>query len=286
MALTPAEQTANDIPLVQLLQSLKSAKIAIQKRIKKAIDSGSTQTKYYQDRLKEISKIYDEMLLIYQSYLDKQIPKQFTRAAKLAEEFLKNKNLTRSSRQLFQLPAIQAIIQNTMAYVSNGIENGKKDIAQLFILTQQRLIQEESINQALAEGMISQNTVQASATALEKKLKAQLVTNGRVITTNRITGKKRSFTPEYYAELTARTRTREAQSLGVVNTVLQYDQDLVKVSDHNTLTPLCKIHEGKIYSITGRTPGYEKYEGPNVVPFHVNCWHVISPHIPRRKDRI
>ena len=280
--LSIAEKEAEEIPLTQLLQSMGQAKRRIQGIIKKAIESGSTSREYYEARLREIDRIYKQLTEIQKAYLDKNIPGQFRKASRLTKDFLESLGLSESIKPLFALPALQAIIQNTMLYVNAAVENGKKEVAQLFVLTQQSAISELAVNQAITEGVIAQNTVQAAAKSLEKKLTDKLLKNGRILTTNRITGKTRSFTPEYYAEMTARTRAREAQSLGTINTVLEFGQDLVKVSDHNTLTPECKIHEGKIYSITGKTPGYEKYEGENVVPYHPNCLHVITPHIPRR----
>jgi len=280
--LTQAERTANDIPLSQLVSAMASARKDIQTKIRKAIKNGKTDLKYWEERLKEISLVYNEILRIEQNYLTKQIPFQFNKASDIVKLFMESKGFRRQTiRNLFVVNALQAIIQNTMTYYRRAARAGEAEVRQLFILTQQRLVSEKAINQALSSGLIAENTVQAAARKVEATLYEKLAEDGRVMTTNLETGKTRSFTPDYYAELTARTRTREAQSLGTVNTVLEFGQDLVKVSDHNTLTPECKVHENKIYSITGTTPGYEKYTKENQVGYHPNCWHVITPYISR-----
>ena len=55
----------------------------------------------------------------------------------------------------------------------------------------------------------------------------------------------------------------------------QYDNDLIEISDHGTDCDECKEYEGNVYSITGRTPGYEII--PMWPPFHPNCEHSAHP---------
>lgn len=78
-----------------------------------------------------------------------------------------------------------------------------------------------------------------------------------------------------YAEMATRTTTREAVSAGTRGRMLETGQDLITISDHATETDICKEFEGKTYSITGRTPGYEVL--PEWPPFHPRCLHVATP---------
>jgi len=280
--LPKSEQEFNDIPLRLLIASMRSARESIQRKIADAIANGKTVTSYWVAREKEISKVYDEMVAYEKAYLDKNIPKEFMAARKLAKQYLEKFGLkSRSTRSLLPINALQIIIEDAMTLFQIAVDNGKSQVRQLFRATQQRLVSELQINNAIASGLIESNTVTGVKSNIEKVLYQKLVTDGRVITTNVRTGGQRSFEPEYYAEMVARTRTREAQSMGVVNMTLEYGQDLVKVSDHNTTTAICKPHEGKVYSISGSTPGYEKYEGDNRVGYHPNCLHVITPYIDR-----
>lgn len=80
---------------------------------------------------------------------------------------------------------------------------------------------------------------------------------------------------ETYAAMVARTTAREAATLGTVNSMLEMGEDLVKVSDHDTQTPLCERFEGKTYSLTGKSGRYPRISA--YPPFHPNCQHVLLP---------
>lgn len=79
-----------------------------------------------------------------------------------------------------------------------------------------------------------------------------------------------------YAENVARTRLRTIQSRGVKNTCLEYDNDLIKISDHGSeFIDICLEFEGNTYSINGKTPGYERLV--SWPPFHNQCEHSAAP---------
>lgn len=77
-----------------------------------------------------------------------------------------------------------------------------------------------------------------------------------------------------YARMVARTTQREAASLGTVDRALQVGLDLVTVSKHHTDVDICTPYEGKTYSLTGKTKGYERIK--TFPPFHPNCKHVLT----------
>jgi len=79
-----------------------------------------------------------------------------------------------------------------------------------------------------------------------------------------------------YAKMVARTTLREAQSEAVKNMAKQFDMDLVEISKHGTTcrSNICQQFEGEIYSISGKTPGYELI--PEWPPFHPNCMHFAT----------
>jgi hypothetical protein len=78
-----------------------------------------------------------------------------------------------------------------------------------------------------------------------------------------------------YAEMVARTTTREAMTAGTEARMIETGQDLITISAHGTECDICKQFEGKTYSISGDTPGY-----PRLVarpPFHPRCLHYATP---------
>lgn len=87
----------------------------------------------------------------------------------------------------------------------------------------------------------------------------------------------RNYDPRAYAQLVARTTTREARTQGFLARAADEGIDLVTVSEHagGDNDPVCVPYQGVTFSISGRTPGYPKLE--DEPPFHPNCRHVLTP---------
>ena len=85
----------------------------------------------------------------------------------------------------------------------------------------------------------------------------------------------RHYNLKDYSKMVARTRLREMQSEAVKNTCEQYDNDLVKFSQHHLPCPICAALEGRVFSLSGRHPTYPKIE--KLPPIHPNCEHNVNP---------
>jgi len=85
----------------------------------------------------------------------------------------------------------------------------------------------------------------------------------------------RNYNLKYYSRMVARTRLRKVQSQSTRNTCDQYENDLVEVSDHGSITEVCIPFQGRVFSLNGTTKGYSLLsEEP---PYHPNCMHSMSP---------
>lgn len=94
-----------------------------------------------------------------------------------------------------------------------------------------------------------------------------------------------------YAQMVARSNIRVAKVQGIIQSCLENGIDLVTVSSHGGASDLCGPWQGKILSITGKTPGYDSLEvamtwwrgkkgtGRPTGLFHPNCRHIITPVI-------
>lgn len=67
----------------------------------------------------------------------------------------------------------------------------------------------------------------------------------------------RNYSLGSYSELVARTRMRESQTEATRELCAEYSNDLVEIPAHDNPCELCAPHQGKVYSISGGTPGYE-----------------------------
>jgi len=88
-------------------------------------------------------------------------------------------------------------------------------------------------------------------------------------------GVRRMYNLGRYAKMVARTTLREAQTRATLDQCAQYDNDLVKVSEHGTTCDICKPYEGNTYSLSGTDPEYPELDEP--CPWHPNCMHNLLP---------
>ena len=87
----------------------------------------------------------------------------------------------------------------------------------------------------------------------------------------------RYYNPEQWSETIARTRSRALQEKGLHDEMAEAGFDLVIVSIGGS-GDMCKHWEGKILSISGKTPGYQTVtEAQGIHLFHPNCVHSTSP---------
>jgi hypothetical protein len=78
-----------------------------------------------------------------------------------------------------------------------------------------------------------------------------------------------------YSDMVIRTISGEANNRAVANAVLGRGLDLVRVDKHKHPTDICTPFDGKVFSLTGRVPGYPVLTV--FPPFHPNCKHTILP---------
>lgn len=108
---------------------------------------------------------------------------------------------------------------------------------------------------------------------LSSKIHDYLIENLKEDTVFQIDGQ--TYKPKKYAEMVARTALREAQTKATLESCRQYENDLVEVSIHPTDCEICRVFEGRIFSISGTHPTYPKLE--KKPPFHLGCRHSILP---------
>jgi hypothetical protein len=106
----------------------------------------------------------------------------------------------------------------------------------------------------LGEAHLTSRDVAAKILARLKKM----VGDGKFITIIGKDGIARDYSLRSYSELVARTRMRESQMEAIKESMKQYDEDLVEIPIHDNPCPeICAAYQGKVYSISGGTPGYE-----------------------------
>lgn len=88
-----------------------------------------------------------------------------------------------------------------------------------------------------------------------------------------------------YIEMATRTTTSRAALQGHIDRQFDIGNDLIKISSIGATCPLCSPWQGKVLSITGKTPGYDSLESAKAAGlFHPNCKHTIMAYFPEITD--
>ncbi len=88
-----------------------------------------------------------------------------------------------------------------------------------------------------------------------------------------------------YVEMATRTATARAALQGHIDRQTEIGNDLVMVSSIGTTCPICAQWQGKVLSISGKTPGYSSLDNAKAAGlFHPNCKHTITAYFPEIDD--
>jgi len=175
------------------------------------------------------------------------------------------------SFQQFHEQAVRVISRNTgdklinaNQYIGRNIKDNIR--ATSLEVVQQKIIIGQSVQQT--KDIIARRLINEQGTSI-------LMRNGR------------KMNVESYAELVARSTTREATNRGTMNQLTEAGYDLVKMSSHNSPCGICSPLEGRVYSISGTStefPPLKKAFKGIYANIHPNCRHVLMPYIPEYND--
>jgi hypothetical protein len=268
---------------LNLISYFRTASKQIENEILYSVANDKPESAYWTKRKKVIDQLYDNMMSQWRDFIHTSTPQSYLQGQSLAEQMIRSSDVfqdygdTASFKNKISLSpvatdpkVIDSLSLDSIAYMNRSIENGKENVGRLFRSVNevvQNLISEDGLNTIIASGLVKGNTSESVKQELFKELLEKHGTGPLIINGRR-------YKPDKYAEMLARTRIREAQTEGVIRYAEESGNDLVRVSDHSTLTTICQEFEGNIYSISGKHPKYPKLI--RKTPFHPNCLHVIT----------
>ena len=88
----------------------------------------------------------------------------------------------------------------------------------------------------------------------------------------------REWRLDSYAQMVARTTSREIATVATLNTCQEADIDLIQISSHWPTCAICAPLQGKVYSISGNDKRYPAWNEIEWLP-HPNCRHVTTPYV-------
>lgn len=279
--MSKAFKAATKEQLILLTKRMKKIENEIYALVIRSIGNAQMGSTYWNAQKVALNKLYAEMNFIFRSWAKKEIPKTYTRSLGLIKKRIDASKyiIAQGKKGLTELLSSQASIQIVQGLYNTSVESfltssiaGRQNLKNLFIQTQQMLVNESMVNVAVATGFEMGDLRQAKTLlkalfetpiweAVEKK---QFVQAG-----------KYKYRPHYYAEMVARTKFHQAHSQATLMQSANYGTDLVEISTHNTTTRICMPFEGKIFSIRGGSSKFPPLtDSP---PYHPNCLHLSYP---------
>ena len=207
------------------------------------------------------------------------LPYAYDEGIDLAGERLKALKVTRfvSYDAKIHTSAVDALISDVSTELIMANSSIDKLFSRVALQTQQTALQDAEISRMISEGLIEGETRRGISNKILDELKTQLGEEKYLV----INGK--NYRPDKYAELVARTRTREATTQGTINTALRYGVDTVQWDAHAEVCEYCQQFSGRVYSISGTDKDFPALtEKP---PLHPNCvigsTEIVSPDIEK-----
>lgn len=238
---------------------------------KDLVGKSTTQKKVL---LAQVDKILEGLDSDTRDWVEKNIPEAYRTGAKDVVADLEAQGVPVKYTAFSQLhqKAVEVIASETYSQFASALKTVKMDILGTFnTALKQELIQE-----------FAKNTI-TGGTRKELIDQIQNIIEQKGITSLQ---DKRGVTWQLdrYAEMLARTKTAEATRIGGENRMLENNQDLAQITVHFGTCESCAPAEGKIYSLTGKTPGYPSLEelksnAPHL--FGPNCRHRSVPYIAK-----
>lgn len=257
-----------------IIQRYKNAYLEILKLLATKNIIGGTAA-FKRGILREINQILEKLDKDSSRWVRQEIPKYYTGGRKASEKMLAVlgfRNLKRAGA--IHTKAIEVMANETYMMFGEALQIARKDAIQAINIA----TREEIVDQ-LARGVISGEPSKEMA----KKVKG--IMQDRGISSLVDKGGKR-WQLDVYAEMLVRTKTAEAYRIGNHNRQLENDFDLVQISSHGAPDDCINV-EGKVFSLTGRTPGYPTegdIMGMSSHIFRPNCRHTTTPYVPEFEE--
>lgn len=132
--------------------------------------------------------------------------------------------------------------------------------------------------ETIGVGQVSGDTRRQISATLIRQLQREGVTDAL---TGFIDRNGRRWSLHTYAEMVARTTTREATSRAVDNRLAEHGLDLIAITSHPHLADECSPYDGRTFARQG-TPAADAGRYPVLLelpPFHPRCRHVAAPAV-------
>lgn len=253
----------------------------LQKVMVESMNNPKKSTAYWNVIRRDIDKIYKEMNIVFAEWSKIQIPLRYRNSLRSIQARIE---VTKSILNTAKKGIIKVLNSNASSQIMQSLYRsaidsfaqasilGKKNMYNLTRITQQTLINESLIDVTVAASF-DLGDIRIAARVIRGQLWDELWK--QVEYKQFVQAGRYHYKPKYYAEMVARSKFHEAQSLAARAQAANYGTDLIQVSSHNTTTIICQDYEGKIFSISGNDKRFPRLMANT--PYHPNCLHLEFP---------
>ncbi len=222
-------------------------------------------TAYWKEILKDVYDILSQLDDNTQQWIQQTIGQVYSQNAAQVMAYLNGLGLNKvNEANVVHQRAIDVVAQN----VADNLRDAFQFIGRRINDEFRRIGLEET-----GRKFVSGTTVRD----MKQRLVQRLLDQGQTAFIDKL---GRKWRLDSYAEMVARTTTREAATIATINECKEFGVDLVRISTHYPTCELCAPLQGKVFSLSGKDKRYPKYDGDRVrVPVHPNCRHVLMPYI-------
>lgn len=252
----------------QLVAMYRTGFQAIVESIRQSEAKGRS-IRYQKEVLSNVGRILQQM----DEYADRWIEQVVggVYSASVAETIaqLRSKGIT--TEALGVSGSFAAVHQRAIDVIAQNMSDNLRNATQFVGRRIQDIFREVSLEQTGLKLVTG-----ASWQELKKKLVQELIAKGQIGFKDK---SGRQWRLDSYAELVARTTTREAASVAIVNQCNEYGHDLVQITTHYPTCEICAPLQGKVFSLQGEDKRYPKLTDEYRPPIHPNCRHVLVPYV-------
>lgn len=228
-------------------------------------ESKKQYTVFHKDQLKQILDILAQLDIESAKWIQETIPRiyqeNYGRVLAYINKMGMQKDIKPQFAQVHQR-AIDVIAQNMYDNLRNATQYAGRRI-------------QDEFRRAGIDIMAEKYTVGKTWKETAKSLQERLLSQG-------LTGFKdkagREWRLDSYAQMVARTTSREVGSVATLNTCEEADIDLVQISTHYPTCEICVPIQGKVFGISGKNKDYPALSEIEWLP-HPNCQHVLTPYV-------
>lgn len=250
------------------------------------INTKGVGTKVYSNTIyKQVEKTLQELAKATGDYSLAAVPKEYAKGLSDIYSYFKRNNL------LMRPPMAFAQVHNEVIYllaremqhnISEGIAQAGRQILRYVDAAQDEALRRTGLL-AAGQKLASGSTVNQMKSSLIDKLQTQgfmTVQYGEGATAYQVP-------LDVYAQMVARSTTREAGNLAREQQLALNGYDLMQMTEHYPTCEVCAPLQGRVYSISGkdkRFPSIQIAYRNGYRNVHPNCRHVMTPYIEEFED--